>query len=84
MRKNTARLPRHALNGEPDLKSLLRDPMMKSLWRADRIDPDTAKQFIASTAERLQHRNGAHQNLREERHPDRQEAGEDDQSYAFV
>jgi len=84
MRKRTARLPRQALIGEPDLMSLLGDPMMMSLWRADHIDPETAKQFFASTAERLHHRNGAGQHPREGRHAERQATSEDDQSYAFA
>jgi len=84
MRKKTARLPRHALNGEPELMSLLGDPMMLSLWQADHIDPEDAKQFIANTAERLQRRNGAPMRLREGQRSERQAPAEDDQSYAFV
>lgn len=82
MRKKAARLPRHALTGEPDLMSLLSDPMMMTLWRADHIDPEDARRFIASTAERLQHRSAPRR--RDGQRAERQAAAEDDQSYAFV
>jgi hypothetical protein len=84
MRKKTARLPRHALTGEPDLMSLLGDPMMMTLWRADHIDPEHAKQLFANTAERLHHRDGAGLRLRQGQRSERSATAEDDQSYAFV
>ena len=84
MRKKTARLPRHALTGEPELMSLLDDPMMMTLWRADHINPEDARQFIVRTAERLQHRTAPRRRLNEGQRAERQATTEDDQSFAFV
>lgn len=56
MRKRTARLQTHVLRGEPSLDALLADPVMVSLWRADHIDPQDARQLFAETAAMLQHR----------------------------
>lgn len=84
MRKRTARLQHSALIGEPDLTSLLGDPMMLSLWRADRINPDDAKRLFANTTERLQRRNKARQRLHEGRRSTEPAGAEDDQSYAFA
>lgn len=48
---------KRAPHGEPRLDSLLADPVMTTLWRADRIDPDHAKQLFADTKAKLHRRN---------------------------
>ncbi|HVJ43456.1 MAG TPA: hypothetical protein VM639_18290 [Dongiaceae bacterium] len=84
MQKRTARLQRNALSGEPELTSLLGDPVMQSLWRADHIDPDEAKRLFAATAERLHQRSDEHRPGNARRQSAEPAAAEDDQSYAFV
>ena len=64
MRKRTARLQAHASLGEPSLNALLSDPVMLTLWRADRIDPDAARQLFSETRDRLQQRDGQQQRRR--------------------
>jgi len=64
MRKRTARLQAHASLGEPSLNALLSDPVMLTLWRADRIDPDAARQLFSETRDRLQQRDGQQQQRR--------------------
>ena len=69
MRKRTARLQAHELLGEPSLTALLSDPVMTSLWRADRIDPDEARQLFAETSDKLQRRTGPQRNIRQRERP---------------
>jgi len=84
MQKWTARLQRNALSGEPELTSLLGDPVMQSLWRADHIDPEEARQLIADAAERLYRRSHAPRSGPMQRQAAEPAAAEDDQSYAFI
>jgi hypothetical protein len=56
MQKRTAPLQAHELLGEPSLTALLSDPVMVTLWRADHIDPDAARQLFADTREKLAQR----------------------------
>jgi hypothetical protein len=67
MRKRTARLQAHASLGEPSLNALLADPVMLTLWRADRIDPDEARQLFSETRDRLQQCDGQRRRRRTKR-----------------
>jgi len=58
MRKRIARLQTQPMHGEPELDTLLADPVMRILWRADHINPAEARQLYAETASKLNERNG--------------------------
>ena len=81
MRKRIARLQTHPMHGEPELDTLLADPVMRILWRADHINPDEARQLFAETAARLNDRKG--EAPRETEH-ERASAGTRPDRYSFA
>lgn len=84
MQKRPARLQRNVLSGEPELTSLLGDPVMQSLWRADHIDPEEARRLFADTTERLYRRGHAARSGTMRRQSAEPASAEDDQNYALA